>query len=146
MISRNNKHISIRRQCELLDVNRSRLYYHAASINMENLDLMNLIDQEFTEHPVTGIERMMKFLHIEDKLRVNHKRVRRLMRKMGLMAIYPRPRTSCPAPVYIKYPCLLSTMVIERPDMVWCQILHIFVFGEALCILLRLWITSADMC
>jgi len=121
MMDRDNKYISIRRQCELLGINRSRLYYSANAINQENLRIMNLIDEEFTRHPFTGIERMVEFLHREHKLVVNHKRVRRLMRKMGLMALYPKPRTSCPAPVYVKYPCLLNTMAIDAPDVVWCS-------------------------
>ena len=121
MMERNNKHISVRRQCVLLDVNRSRLYYSASVINEENLRIMNLIDGEFTEHPFTGIDRMVEFLRREHRLIVNHKRIRRLMRKMGLMAIYPKPRTSCPASVYMKYPCLLKTLVIDAPDIVWCS-------------------------
>jgi putative transposase len=121
MMDRNNKHISVRRQCELLDVNRSRLYYSASAINQENLRIMNLIDVEFTEHPFTGVERMVECLRRESGLIVNHKRVRRLMRKMGLMAIYPKPRTSCPAWVYMKYPCLLKTIAIDAPDIVWCS-------------------------
>jgi len=121
MMERNNKHISVRRQCELLDVNRSRLYYSASVINQENLRIMNLIDVEFTEHPFTGVDRMVEFLRRQHRLIVNHKRIRRLMRKMGLMAIYPKPRTSCPALVYMKYPCLLKTIAIDAPDIVWCS-------------------------
>jgi putative transposase len=121
MINRDNKHISIRRQCELLGVNRSRLYYRLRPVDEENLRMMNLIDEEFTEHPFTGIERMVEILRRKHDLTVNHKRVRRLMRKMGLMAVYPRPKTSCPAAVYIKYPCLLKTIAIDGPDIVWCS-------------------------
>jgi len=121
MIETAGKHISIRRQCELLAVNRSRLYYQAEPIDRENLRIMNIIDEEFTEHPFTGIERMVEFLRRERMLIVNHKRVRRLMRKMGLMAVYPRPHTSCPAAVYIKYPCLLNTIAMVGPDIVWCS-------------------------
>ena len=121
MMDRNNKHISVRRQCELLDVNRSRLYCSASVINEATLRIMNLIDEEFTEHPFTGIDRMVEFLRRENGLVVNHKRVRRLMRKMGLMAIYPKPRASCPALAYMKYPCLLKTIAIDAPDIVWCS-------------------------
>ena len=121
MMDRNNKHISVRRQCELLDVNRSRLYCSASVINEANLRIMNLIDVEFTEHPFTGVERMVECLRRESGLIVNHKRVRRLMRQMGLMAIYPKPRTSCPASVYMKYPCLLKTIAIDAADIVWCS-------------------------
>jgi putative transposase len=121
MIETASKHISIRKQCELLAVNRSRLYYQARPTDRENLRIMNIIDEEFTEHPFTGIERMVEFLHRQHNLIVNHKRVRRLMRKMGLMAVYPKPRTSCPAAVYIRYPCLLNTIVMDGPDTVWCS-------------------------
>ena len=121
MVEQNSKQISIRRQCCLLDINRSRLYYHAEPAGLENLKVMDLIDREFTEHPFTGIDRMAEFLYRKYKLVVNHKRVRRLMRKMGLMALYPKPRTSCPAAVYIKYPCLLNTIAIDAPDAVWCS-------------------------
>ena len=121
MMERNNKHISVRRQCELLDVNRSRLYYSARVINEENVRIMNLIDEEFTEHPFTGVERMVECLRRGSGLIVNHKRIRRLMRKMGLMAVYPKPRTSLPAAVYMKYPCLLKTIAIDAPDIVWCS-------------------------
>ena len=121
MVEQNNRQISIRRQCCLLDINRSRLYYHTEPIDQENLKVMDLIDREFTEHPFTGIDRMTEFLYRKYKLVINHKRVRRLMRKMGLMALYPKPRTSCPAAVYIKYPCLLNTIAIDVPDAVWCS-------------------------
>lgn len=121
MIETGNKRVSVRQQCELLNVNRSRLYYRAESVDPANLRIMNLIDEEFTEHPFTGIDRMREFLRRQHSLAVNHKRVRRLMRKMGLMAIYPKPRTSCPAAVYVKYPCLLKTMAIDAPDVVWCS-------------------------
>lgn len=121
MIERTNIKISIRRQCELLDVNRSGLYYQTVSGDEENLKVMDLIDREFTEHPFTGIDRMQEFLFREHNLIVNHKRVRRLMRKMGLMALYPKPRTSCPSSVYVKYPCLLKMIAIDSPDTVWCS-------------------------
>ena len=121
MVDIQNKRISVRRQCELLTVNRSRLYYSACAVDEANLRIMNLIDQEFTEHPFTGVERMVEFLCREYNLNVNHKRVRRLMRKMGLMALYPKPRTSCPAAVDIKYPCLLKTVAIDAPDIAWCS-------------------------
>jgi putative transposase len=121
MVEQGNRQISIRRQCELLDVNRSRLYYSFQPISEENLRIMNLMDEEFTEHPFTGVERMVEFLRREHKLVVNHKRVRRLMRKMGLMALYPRPRASLPAADYMKYPCLLKVTAIDAPDVVWCS-------------------------
>jgi putative transposase len=121
MVERLNKQVSIRRQCELLAVNRGRLYYLPCASDDGNLGIMDLIDAEFTEHPFTGIDRMVEFLRRQHGLVVNHKRVRRLMRKMGLMALYPKPRASLPAAVYIKYPCLLRAVAIEVPDAVWCS-------------------------
>ena len=121
MIDKANSQISIRRQCELLSVNRSRLYYCACPSDEFNLRIMDLIDEEFTAHPFTGVNRMVEFLWRGYNLIVNPKRIRRLMRKMGLMALYPKPRTSLPSAVYMKYPCLLDTVVIDAPDIVWCS-------------------------
>jgi putative transposase len=121
MVETDNKRISIRRQCRLLNINRSRLYYRPEPLDSKNLRIMDFIDKEFTEHPSTGVERMVAFLLRQYGLIVNHKRIRRLMRKMGLMALYPKPRTSFPSPVYIKYPCLLKTVVIDAADAVWCS-------------------------
>jgi putative transposase len=121
MVEKENKQISIRRQCELLDINRSRLYYHPQPLDSKTLQIMDMIDREFTDHPFTGVDRMVEFLYRQYGLIVNHKRIRRLMRRMGLMAIYPRPRTSLPAPAYIRYPCLLKTISIDAPDTVWCS-------------------------
>ena len=121
MVDKENRQVSIRRQCELLAVNRGRLYYSPRVPDESDLRIMELIDGEFTEHPFTGVDRMADFLRRQHGLVVNHKRVRRLMRKMGLMAVYPKPRTSLPAPVYIKYPCLLGAFTIESPDAVWCS-------------------------
>jgi len=122
MVEGDNIYLSIRRQCQLLSLSRSRLYYCARPVDDdENLRIMNFIDEEFMEHPFTGVERMAELLRREQCVAVNHKRIRRLMRKMGLMAVYPKPRTSLPAPVYIKYPCLLGGLAIETPDAVWCS-------------------------
>ncbi len=121
MVERANIHLSLRRQCELLSICRSNLYYVPRPAAGDELLAMDLIDREFTEHPFTGVERMSHVLGREHGLLVNHKRVRRLMRQMGLMAIYPKPRTSVPAAVYTKYPCQLHTMEIDAPDTAWCS-------------------------
>lgn len=121
MVETDNNKISIRRQCGLLDINRSRLYYQPHPVDDENLKLMDSIDREFTEHPSTGVEMMTEILGRQYGRAFNHKRIRRLMRKMGLIAIYPKPRTSIPAAVYMKYPCLIKTLAIDAPDIVWCS-------------------------
>jgi putative transposase len=121
MVEDNNNKLSVRQQCELLDVSRQRRYYQPRPISRMNLSVMDCIDSAFTEHPVIGVDHMCEVVLRRLGLVVNHKRVRRLMRKMGLMAVYPKPRTSIPAAIYCKYPCLLSSLVIDRPDVVWCS-------------------------
>ncbi|MCJ7484281.1 MAG: IS3 family transposase [Thermodesulfovibrionales bacterium] len=121
MIDKSNNKLSIRKQCHLLDVNRSRFYCKAAATSERDITMMNYIDTEFTAHPFTGIERMVNILRREQKLIVNHKRVRRLMRKMGLMAIYPKPRTTQSIIEHARYPCLIRKLDIAAPDHVWCS-------------------------
>lgn len=98
--------ISIARQCELLGLSRSTYYYHSQGESPENLQLMKLLDEKYTDDPYYGIRRMTAWLRSQG-YRVNHKRVARLLRKMGLEAIYPKPRTSVPHPEHRVYPYLL---------------------------------------
>ena len=121
MIDRSGKKLSIRKQCDLLGVNRSRVYYKAVQTQQKDIAMMNFIDKEFTDHPFTGVERMVEVVHRKEKLVVNHKRIRRLMRKMGLMAIYPKPRTTQSIIEHAKFPCLIRKMDIVKPDQVWCS-------------------------
>lgn len=118
MIERSHPRISIRRQCVLLRLNRSSLYYPPTQETAENLRLMRLIDQQYTRTPFYGSRRVTNWLEREGH-RVNRKRVQRLMRKMGLEAIYPRPRLSMAGPEHKVYPYLLRGMEIRRPDHVW---------------------------
>lgn len=93
LIAPTHANLSIRQQCELLSVNRSSLYYKEEEENNYNLFLMNLIDEEYTRHPFIGIIKMTKYL--EDLgHKVNEKRVRRLTRLMGILAIYPHKKKS----------------------------------------------------
>ena len=108
----------MRRQCELLGLSRSSLYYEPAAETAENLRLMRLIDQEYTAHPFLGSRRLTKWL-IEQGEAVNRKRVQRLMRLMGLEAIYPKPKLSAAGRGHRIYPYLLRNVSIERPDQVW---------------------------
>ena len=121
MVDKQDNQVSVRHQCELLDVLRQRLYYKPKPISHETLSVMDFIDRRFTEHPTLGVDVMVEHVYRDMRLVVNHKRVRRLMRTMGLMAIYPKPRTSIPAAVYHKYPCLLGALTIDRPDVIWCS-------------------------
>jgi putative transposase len=106
------------RQCELLGLSRSSFYYEPATETQENLDLMRLIDQEYTRCPFYGSRRWTVWLSGQG-YQVNRKRVRRLMRLMGIEAIYPRPKLSASARQHKVYPYLLRNVVIERPDQVW---------------------------
>jgi putative transposase len=114
--------LSVRRQCALLGLNRSSLYYEAAAESAAesaaNLRLMRLIDQEYTAHPFLGSRRLTEWL-IEQGEAVNRKRVRRLMRVMGLEAIYPKPKLSAAGRGHRIYPYLLRDVRVERPDQVW---------------------------
>ena len=107
------------RQCELLGLARSSYYYYrAASESPENLMLMRFIDEQYTRTPYYGILRMTAWLRSKGHP-INHKRVRRLMRQMGIEAIYPKPRLSQGVPEHRIYPYLLTGVVIERPNQVW---------------------------
>jgi putative transposase len=111
-------HLSIRRQCELVGLNRSTFYYTPATESEFNLRLMRLIDEQYTKTPFYGWPRMTAHL-CRLGLRVNHKRVQRLMQKMGLQAIYPKPRPSIAANASKIYPYLLGAVAITRPNQVW---------------------------
>jgi putative transposase len=107
----------VRRQCELLGLNRSSYYYEPAGASKENLALMELIDRQYTAYPFYGSRRMAAWLGRQGH-EVNRKRVQRLMRLMGLETIYPKPKLSCGGPHKV-YPYLLRGVTVERPDQVW---------------------------
>jgi putative transposase len=108
----------VRRQCELLGLCRASLYYQPATETADNLRLMRLIDQEYTAHPFLGSRRLTVWLNGQGEA-VNRKRVQRLMRLMGLEAIYPKPRLSVAGRGHRIYPYLLRDVAVTRPDQVW---------------------------
>jgi putative transposase len=110
--------LSVRRQCELLELSRSTFYYEPTGAAPEDLRLMRLIDEQYTAHPHYGSRRMTQWLTRRGE-EVNRKRVQRLMRTMGLEAIYPKPRLSAAGRGHKIYPYLLRGVKIERPDQVW---------------------------
>jgi putative transposase len=110
--------LSVRRQCELLGLSRSTLYYEPAGETADNLRLMRLIDREYTAHPFLGSRRLTAWLSGQGEA-VNRKRVQRLLRLMGLEAIYPKPKLSAARPGHRVYPYLLRGVGIQRPDQVW---------------------------
>lgn len=111
--------LSISRQCELLGIPRSSYYYEPRPESEFNLRLMRRIDETFLEYPFYGSRRITVHLRSEG-WDVNRKRVQRLMRTMGLVAVYPEPRTTLVAPEHRKYPYLLRNLTIASPDHVWC--------------------------
>ncbi len=118
MIDRGLVSVSIRRQCELVGLSRSSLYYQPAGESEENLLLMRLIDRQYTRTPFYGWPRMTAYLRREG-YEVNPKRVRRLMTLTGLQAIYPKRKTSVATPGHKQYPYLLRGLRIDRPCQVW---------------------------
>ena len=110
--------LSVRRQCELLGVNRSTYYYVAATESPLNLELMQLIDKQYMHTPFYGWPRMTAYVRKQGYL-INHKRIQRLMQKMGIQAIYPKPSLSKRHPDHKIYPYLLRGLAITRPNQVW---------------------------
>jgi putative transposase len=110
--------LSIRRQCALLGLARSTLYDQPLGASAENLQLMRLLDEQYTATPFYGLRRMTAWLRGQGYT-VNRKRVARLMRVMGLEAMYPKPRLSQPAAGQMIYPYLLRGVTVERLNQVW---------------------------
>lgn len=110
--------LSVRRQCDLLGLSRASLYYEPAQETPENIRLMRLIDQEYTAHPFLGSRKMAEWLVARGEV-VNRKRVQRLMRLMGIEAIYPRPKLSLSGQGHKVFPYLLRDVTINRVDQVW---------------------------
>jgi putative transposase len=117
--------VSIAQQCELLGLARSSYYYQPLPESEDNRSLMRLLDEQYTRTPFYGTRKMAAWLHTQG-YPVDRKRVRRLLRIMGLEAIYPKPRTSLPGIAQQRYPYLLRGMSIERCNQVWsCDITYI---------------------
>lgn len=110
--------LSLRRQCALLGINRASLYYRAVGEGAENLELMRRIDEQYTRCPFYGSRRLTAWLRGQG-FEVNRKRVARLMRVMGLEAVYPKPRLSQPGEGHKIYPYRLQQVQIERVNQVW---------------------------
>ena len=110
--------LSVRRQCELLGVNRSGLYYEPLGESQENLLLMRLLDEQYTWTPFYGSRKMTEWLVAEGHA-VNRKRVRRLMELLGIEAVYPKPKLSQAGEGHKIYPYLLRGVTVERVNQVW---------------------------
>jgi putative transposase len=119
LIEREDPALPIFQQCRLLAVSRSSVYRRPAEVSEEDRAIMALIDRQYLARPYYGSRRMAAWLTTQGHL-VNRKRVRRLMRLMGLVAVYQRPNTSKPAPENKVYPYLLGGLTIARVNQVWC--------------------------
>ncbi len=119
IVDSNHRRLSISRQCHLVSIARSSFYYEGRAENPLNLELMRLIDEQYLEAPFYGSRQMTRWLRRQGYT-VGRKRVRRLMRQLGLQAVYQRPRTSDPHPQHKVYPYLLRDLKITRPNQVWC--------------------------
>jgi putative transposase len=120
MIEASHPQLSIVLQCSLLQISRSGLYYQPVGESEPTLALMRLIDEAFLDCPYYGSRQMTRHLHRLGH-QVGRNRVVRLMRKMGLRAIYQKPNTSLPHPEHRIYPYLLRDLAIVRPNQVWCS-------------------------
>ncbi len=118
LVEAEHAQLSVRRQCELLGLNRSSVYYEPAAETAENLALMRRMDEQYTKYPFYGSRRMTAWL-VQEGEEVNRKRVQRLMRVMGLEAIYPKPRLSQGGKGHRVFPYLLRGVTVARPDQVW---------------------------
>ena len=138
--------ISLRRQCALLGLSRSGLYDQPVGPSAGDMELMRLLDEQDTATPFYGIRRMTAWLRGRGYA-VNHKHVGRLLRTMGLEAIYAKPRLSQPAEGHTIYPYLLRGVTVSRNNQVWStDITYIRLRLGALCIWWRSWTGSAGMC
>ncbi len=117
-MEKDNGEIAVARQCELLNLSKSSFYYSSTVNDDFNLELMRLIDEQFTRAPFYGVRRMTAWLRTQG-YEVNAKRVRRLFRRLGLQAIYPHRRIGFSSPGHKLYPYLLEGVKVERPDQVW---------------------------
>jgi putative transposase len=119
LVEETHPDLSIVRQCELLGMARSSFYYQALPPSDEELAMMRLLDQQYLETPFYGSRKMTICLRSHG-YNVNRKRVQRLMRQMGLFAIYPKPNTSKAHPEHRVYPYLLRGLAITTANQVWC--------------------------
>lgn len=118
MIEEGHSRLSVRRQCDLLGLNRSTYYRKPSGESRLNLEVMRRIDQQYLKTPFYGIRRMTVSLR-KQGYEINHKRIARLMQLMGIQAIFPRKSLSKPGKGHRIYPYLLRGLAIQRPNQVW---------------------------
>ena len=120
LLERSAGTLSLVRQCELLDLPRSSVYYQPLPVSPEDLHLMALLDRQYLQTPFYGSRRMTVWL-VGQGYRLNRKRVQRLMRLIGIEAVYPKPSTTKPLAGMERYPYLLRDLAIMRSNQVWAS-------------------------
>lgn len=134
IVDKTNRALSISRQAELLALSRSSIYY-APRVDPEELKMLQALDQVYTKYPFYGSRRLKFALADEYGIKINRKHVRRLMRLLGIQAIYPKHRTSIPAPGHKIYPYLLKNLAILRPNQVWSTDITYIPLAQGFCYL-----------
>ena len=119
LIDHNHEELSVRQQCELLEVSRSSVYYKPSPIDAETVNLMNLVDEIYTMYPFFGKRRMKAHLLTYQGIEVGLDKLRTIYCKLGLEAIYPKPNLSLPNKAHKIFPYLLKGLEITRTDQVW---------------------------
>ncbi len=121
LVEKNHPALSVRKQCDLLDVARSSVDYEPVAESAEDLRAKRVLDETFLSDPCLGSRRLVTILERDHGLAFNRKHVQRLRRELGQEAIFCRPRTSIPDHAHRKYPYLLRNLIIDRPNQVWCS-------------------------
>ena len=119
LVERKNSHLSVVRQCEILDIHRSGIYFKPRGEKLLNLKLMRLIDEKFMDCPFYGVPRMTTWLRKDMGYLINEKRIERLYRLMGLQTIFPKKNLSKHNQAHKTYPYLLRNLAIIKPNQVW---------------------------
>ncbi|WP_457768010.1 IS3 family transposase [Cyanobium sp. ULC084] len=118
MVDHDNSDLTVSRQCELLGLPRSTLYYQPVPVRDSTLQIMARLDALYLEDPTAGSRRMVHYL-ARDGIPISRDRVRNLMRRMGLRAIYQKPRTTVPGVPSERFPCLVDLQLLSAPDQIW---------------------------
>lgn len=131
LIEPSNKELSLRQQCDLLQINRSTLYYKAHGADIDDISLLNEIRDAWERYPFYGYRRITTELQFKG-FNVNHKRIQRLMKRGSIQAIYPGPNTSRRNQLHAVYPYLLKEVPITRVNQVWMIDITIYAWNPAL--------------
>ena len=121
MIDKQNSSLSLVKQCRLLQIHRSGLYYQPCSESQENIEIMRLLDEQYFKTPFYGVRKLTAWLRNDNGYIINCKRVKRLMDLMDWQTIYRKPNTSKPNKQHHIYPYLLKDLIINQPNQVWAM-------------------------